>query len=324
MPLRHVITELTLSWDSVIYVSGTRRYDPGKRTFRLLANLVDRPRSRSELYELGYEQSGADQAKALNRDLERLRGLGYPVSVSDDDEPMFSLDREGLIGIDLDSADLTLLRLAAQSLTGKDELHQVARRAVRKLLGGASVTGDQATVRIAIPEYGDMFDIVEAMGERAPIVIEYENPQFPERRFYTVEVTGVWETMGAFYCRGNRLAVGPTRDEMVEMETEERVFRLSRIVSIDVLEPTGYEADTHLERIFEPVDASIYLKEGAGDHLRDEEHYVGSADGWDEYRFENVNLHRLLEQLAVVGTRGRTSVPDYRERLEHLVSLEDK
>lgn len=298
------------------------RYDPGKRTFRLLANLVDRPRTRSELYELGYDQAGTDRAKALSRDIDRLEQLGYPVTIdSDDTDPVYRLKRDGLVGIDLNSADLTLLRLAAQSMTGRDELHQIARRTVRKLLGGASVTDDQATVRITLPEHGFLFTIIEAMAQRAPIRFEYGNPRHPERRFYTVEVTGVWETLGAFYCRGTRLAVGAVVGDMHETKPEERNFRLSRVKSAEILEPTGYEPKGTLNRYFDPIDTSVFLAEGAGDHLRDEAQYVGTSDGWDEYRFENVNWPRLMEQLGVIGTGARTSHPDYRKRLEHLVGL---
>ena len=305
-------------------VTKTRTYDPGKRMFVLLAHLVDRPRLRSELYELGYEKSGADRAKALNRDITKLREFGYPIThdEGEDNDPLYSLDRDGLIGVDLSSADLTLLRLAAQSLTGKDELHKVARRTVQKLLGGAFVTDDQATVRITLPEMGYLFDIVEAMDRRAPIVIEYENPRTPERRFYIIEVTGVWETLGSFYCKGNRVAVGPTRGDMTECEPVERNFRFSRIKNVEALESTGYEAKPELKRAFDPVDTSIFLAPEAGNHLRDEKRERGTdGNGWTEYAFENANWPRLLDQLAVIGTGARSTNPDYRERLEHIAGL---
>lgn len=303
-------------------MTGRRTYDPGKRIFQLLANLVDRPRRREELYKLGYEQSGADRAKALNRDIEKLREFGYPVNQSDEEDPLFEIDRAGLIGLDLDAADLTLLRLAAQSLTGRDELHKVARRTVHKLLGGASITADQATVRIALPQIGHLFEIVDAIGKRAPIVIEYDNPRSPDRRFYLVEADGVWETFGSFYCRGTRLAMGATRDEMGDLAPEVRNFRLSRIVSVEVLEPTGYTAEPVTSRSFDPVTATIYLAPGAGEHLRNRAEYVGTdEDGWEGYRFTDVSWARLLDQLNLLGIEARTDVADYQERLSHIAGL---
>lgn len=303
-------------------MTGTRTYDPGKRIFRLLANLVDEPRRRSELYELGYDQSGADRAKALNRDIDKLKEFGYPVSQTDEDDPLFEIDRAGLIGIDLDAADLTLLRLAAQSLTGRDELHKIARRTVQKLLGGASITGDQATVRIALPDIGHLFDVVEAIGQRAPIIIEYDNPRSPDRRFYRIEAHAVWETLGSFYVRGTRLAVGPTREDMAEADPATRNFRLSRVVSIEILEPTGYEAEPVLSRAFDPVTATIHLAPGAGQHLLIQGEHLGPDEsGWERCRFEGANWPRLLDHLNLLGTQARTDVADYRERLEHIAGM---
>jgi len=290
--------------------------------FQLLANLVDGPRRRTELYRLGYERAGSDQAKALNRDIAKLREFGYPISMTDEEDPMCEIDRTGLIGLDLSAADLTLLRLAAESLTGRDELHRVAQRTIRKLLGGASVRDDQAAVRIALPEVGPLFEIVDAIGRRAPLVIEYENPRAPDRRFYLVEASSVWETLGMFYCRGTRLAVGPSRDDMVEHEPEIRNFKLSRIVNVDVLEPTGYEAEPVLTRSFEPVSTTVHLAPGAGAHLRSRGEPVGQdEDGWDGFLFEGASWPRLLDHLNLLGVQARTDYGDYRERLAHIAGL---
>lgn len=303
-------------------MTGSRTYDPGKRIFRLLANLVDQPRRRSDLYELGYDQSGADRAKALNRDLDRLRDFGYPTTQTDEDDPLVAVDRAGLIAIDLDAADLTLLRLAAQSLTGKDDLQKVARRTVQKLLGGAHVSDDQSTVRITLPGSYHLFDLVDAIGRRAPVILDYDNPRSPDRRFYLVEVDAVWETLGSYYCRGRRISVGGTKDEMVPAEPEVRNFRLSRIRAIDVLEPTDYRANPVVGRSFDPVTATIYLAPGAGENVRARGEHVGrDENGWDGYRFENASWPRLLDQLNQLGVQARTDADDYSRRLAHIIGL---
>lgn len=303
-------------------MTGTRTYDPGRRLFRLLANLVDEPRRRSELYELGYDHAGADRAKALNRDIEKLREHGYPVAQSDDEDPVFELVLDGLVALDLDAADLTLLRLAAESLTGKAELHRVAKRTVQKLLGGARITDDQAAVRIALPEIGHLFDIVDAIAARTPLLIEYDNVRNPDRRYYTVEVHGVWETYGQYYCRGARIAVGSGRDAMIETPSETRNFRLSRIVSVEPLEPTAYTPEPITVRSFDPVTATIHLAPGAGDHLRSRGEHVGADDeGWEGYRFADADWPRMLDVLNLLGIEARTDVDDYRERLRHLAEL---
>nr|WP_241698503.1 WYL domain-containing protein [Flaviflexus huanghaiensis] len=167
-----------------------------------------------------------------------------------------------------------------------------------------------------------MFDIVDAIAHRTPVLIEYDNVRNPRRRFYTVEVHGVWETLGQFYCRGNRTAVGTGADDMEQTAPEIRNFRLSRIVSVEALEPTGYTPEPITVRSFDPVTATVYLAPGAGDHLRARGKPVGTDDnGWDGYRFEETDWPRMLDALNILGVESRTDVADYRERLRHIADL---
>lgn len=110
---------------------------------------------------------------------------------------------------------------------------------------------------------------------------------------------------------------------MERLDPQIRTFRLSRIQSVDTLEPTGYRADPVVSRSFDPVTATIYLAPGTAEHLRIRGEFVGSDDrGWDGYRFTEANWPRLLDHLNLLGVKARTDHRDYRVRLEHIAGLE--
>lgn len=294
-------------------------YRSHERIFSLLAQLFAKPARRDDLVGLGYER-GDTGDKRLRRDIDKAGQLGYPI-LYDAEAAIYRIDREHLAEVSITGEDLTMLRLAVSSLTERGQLHEVARRTLNKLLGHAreEEAEEAIALRVELSEHDMALTIVEAIAHRRPLSFDYDAASH-EVRAYRVEPCRVWRMGRAYYLAARRIAVGPDKAHLEECPAEARSFRLTRISGLTVEDPGHFSTDLSIESgAFRPVDATVRLAEGAGEHLRER----FGAHG-DTVRIQGMATADFIDEMNLLGEDAWTDDPDYRTRLEHLANLGEK
>ena len=301
-------------------MSTPREYKASKRRLALLASVVDKPRTRSDIRRLVYGELGDSAAeKAFQRDREALAVLGYEIR---DRGEACVLDLD-LLPLEIDRLELSILRLVASHFSSSGDDHRVVRSTITKLLAGASPRRENVRVKTAIPGLGHLLDVAAAMASRAPIVIEYTATSRHEARYYRLEPAHLWSSLGGYYVSGMRVAVGESAQTMEEAEPRYSTYKVDRISSLKIEEPTGFEPAAWQEPLAPMTRTSLEvdIAPGAGQHViaRGQGRDLGS--GWTRVLLPEAGIDQVIDTLNQLGCSARTDNEEYLSRLRHLASL---
>lgn len=290
-------------------------YTPNERKLSLLALLFDKPAQRDDIYNRVYGGSSAAAEKSFQRDRHDLKDQGYDII---EDGDFFFLHHD-LIPLDVTPCDMTMLRVAASSFTSRDSDHKTVRRTITKLLGGAEPSSSDVQVKLDVPELGILLEIAKAMGQSSPIEVTYQGVDHDRQVRYVLVPASLWTSLGVFYVTGQRILAD--YGETVDENPVERTLRVSRISSINILQPI----DVHVTPSLPPVeslqrhDVTIELAPGHGAHIRER----GTQISDDTYQLSQVAFDDALDVLNQLGTSGRTDFQPYLERLTYLSQVGD-
>lgn len=295
--------------------------------------------TRKQLMQLiGLDSNNASDDKQLHRTIERLQGLGYPVTYNPDSE-RYVLDKKRIFNIEATSADLTLLKTAIRQAPRRStQTALVLESALGKLHAMGSSQQHSPNLAANIPDEDLLLLIISSIEKKRRARFAYRGAQSGNPAWRLFDPYLVFSRDHVFYVCG-RACLDTGDDSLTDDEDWQwRTYRISRIDAstyqeIDARSEWYSPQDAYkkVSTFFEAHDVLFAVRPDKAQPLRsiaektDEPHLLCPA-GWDCYRIERIDRRFLFERLMTYGLDVQLLAPaslreEWSKRLHHLATM---
>ncbi|MBR6459663.1 MAG: WYL domain-containing protein [Actinomycetaceae bacterium] len=289
---------------------------------------------------IGLDIANASDDKQLHRLIERLQGLGYPVTYDPNSE-RYALDKKRIFDIEASSTDLTLLKTAIRQAPRRStQTALVLESALAKLHATGSSERHDPNVAADIPDEDLLLLVVSSIEKKKRVRFAYRGAQSGEPAWRIFDPYLVFSRDRVFYVCGR--ACPDTEIEEGDVcppeEWQWRTYRISRIDS-STYEEIGSRSerfspqDAHekVSTFFEAHDVTLAVRPGKAQALRSIAEQAGEPHslcppGWDCYRIARIDRRFLFERLMTYGLDVQLLAPaglreEWAGRLRHLATV---
>lgn len=287
---------------------------------------------------IGLDANNASDDKQLHRLIERLQGLGYPVTYNSD-LSRYALDQKRIFDIEASSTDLTLLKTAIRQAPRRStQTALVVESALAKLHATGTSHPHSPSLAADIPAEDLLLQIVSSIEKKKRVRFIYRGAQSNEGTWRLFDPYLVFSRARVFYVCGRACLNNGENATVPDEEWTWRTYRISRIDASTYEEVDDRSArfspeDAHekVSSFFEVRDVLLGIQPDKARSLRaiaeeiDEPHPLCPA-GWDCYRIARIDRRFLFERLMTYGIDVRLLAPEnlreeWTKRLRHLASM---
>lgn len=260
--------------------------------------------------------------RKVERDLDHLRGCGYPIAT--DSANRYFYDRGAPLLANVSALDVGLLRSILTGIRSSGPLLNAANSGLNKVLAfSPAESAELKYLQANIPAGDSALFLARAIQNRQRVSFHYESTSRAGSRTYELEPAALAEHFDAYFVSG------PGR-EHTGAHMSWRTFRTTRIdeSSLHVTGPATSAVAEPTESVFSYTDVILAIRPGCAGPLVGRGHGVQPPDGagWPHYLYRELSRNQLFETLATYGKDVRIVAPEaavteWNARLHHLASL---
>ena len=294
-------------------------YTPNERQLTLLEFIIVRGAvAREDIVASlpAYAQGSAISIqRKIERDLDYLRGCGYPIAT--DSANRYFYDRNAPLLANVNALDVGLLRSVLTEVRTRGPLFNAASTGLSKLLASSPAQIEETKyLQANIPAGDSALFLARAIQHHRRVQFDYQSSHHEGVRIYLLEPVALEEQYDVYFVSGPASATG---------QWSWRTFRTTRIVQGTLRVVGNAEQDrTALpdRSYFSYSDVVLEIRPGCAAPLVSRGRHMNG----NEYLYREVNRNALFEALATYGADVQLLAPieavkDWRARLAHLRSL---
>ena len=294
-------------------------YTPNERQLTLLEFIIVRGAvAREDIVASlpAYAQGSAIAIqRKIERDLDYLRGCGYPIAT--DSANRYLYDRNVPLLANVSALDVGLLRSVLTEVRTRGPLFSAASTGLSKLLASSPAQIEETKyLQANIPSGDSALFLARAIQHHRRVQFDYQSSHHEGVRTYLLEPVALEEQYDVYFVSGPASAAG---------QWSWRTFRTTRIVQGTLRVVGNAEQDrTALpdRSYFSYSDVVLEIRPGCAAPLVSRGRHMNG----NEYLYREVNRNALFEALATYGADVQLLAPikavkDWRARLAHLRSL---
>ncbi len=294
-------------------------YTPNERQLTLLEFIIVRGAvAREDIVASlpAYAQGSAISIqRKIERDLDYLRGCGYPIAT--DSANRYFYDRNAPLLANVNALDVGLLRSVLTEVRTRGPLFNAASTGLSKLLASSPAQIEETKyLQANIPAGDSALFLARAIQHHRRVQFDYQSSHHEGVRIYLLEPVALEEQYEVYFVSGPASATG---------QWSWRTFRTTRIVQGTLRVVGNAEQDrTALpdRSYFSYSDVVLEIRPGCAAPLVSRGRHMNG----NEYLYREVNRNALFEALATYGADVQLLAPieavkDWRARLAHLRSL---
>ena len=294
-------------------------YTPNERQLTLLEFIIVRGAvAREDIVASlpAYAQGSAIAIqRKIERDLDYLRGCGYPIAT--DSANRYLYDRNVPLLANVSALDVGLLRSVLTEVRTRGPLFSAASTGLSKLLASSPAQIEETKyLQANIPAGDSALFLARAIQHHRRVQFDYQSSHHEGVRTYLLEPVALEEQYDVYFVSGPAGAAG---------QWSWRTFRTTRIVQETLRVVGNAEQDRTAppdQSYFSYSDVVLEIRPGCAAPLVSR----GRPLNGNEYLYREVKRNTLFEALATYGADVRLLAPieavkDWRARLAHLRSL---